>query len=81
MSSRVPISAADVAKLIETMGCDRVISVDLHCGQIQGFFGPSVPVDNLESSIQGIEALPEKLPDIFNSDKKIVIVSPDAGGV
>jgi len=81
MSSGVPISAADVAKLIEKMGCDRVISIDLHCGQIQGFFGPHVPVDNLESSILGIESIPEYLSEIIKSDKKIVIVSPDAGGV
>jgi ribose-phosphate pyrophosphokinase len=44
---RVPISAADVARLLETVGVDRVILVDVHSGQIQGFFGPRVPVDNL----------------------------------
>lgn len=55
MSSRVPISSADVARLLETMGVDRVISCDLHCGQIQGFFGPNVPVDNLEASIVALE--------------------------
>ncbi len=39
MNSRVPISAADVAKILETMGVDRVIALDLHSGQIQVFFG------------------------------------------
>jgi len=37
--------------MLETMGVDRVISIDLHCGQIQGFFGPNVPVDNLEANL------------------------------
>lgn len=49
VSPRVPISAADVAKLYEAMGVDRVVSIDLHCGQIQGFFSPRIPVDNIES--------------------------------
>ena len=48
---RVPISAADVARLLETVGVDRVILVDVHSGQIQGFFGPRVPVDNLEANL------------------------------
>lgn len=79
MSSRVPISAADVAKMLETMGVDRIIAVDLHSGQIQGFFGPAVPVDNLEAQIIMVEyLLNSALIEDFNN---LVIVSPDAGGV
>ncbi|KAM3131700.1 hypothetical protein pb186bvf_016231 [Paramecium bursaria] len=75
---RVPISAADVARLFETVGVDRVISVDLHSGQIQGFFGPRVPVDNLEGNIVAL--------NYFSSQNKfqfddVAIISPDAGGV
>ncbi len=75
MDSRVPISAADVAKLLETMGVDRVISIDLHCGQIQGFFSPKVPCDNLPAGIVAVDHI--KNLDLQNT----VIVSPDAGGV
>lgn len=75
MQARVPISAADCARLLESMGVDRVIAVDLHCGQIQGFFGPRVPVDNLDGGIVGIDHFGGK--DLHNP----VIVSPDAGGV
>ena len=78
VAPRVPISAADVARLFETMGVDRVIAVDLHCGQIQGFFGPRVPVDNLESHILTLEHF-NNMPN-FSFDKSVV-VSPDAGGV
>lgn len=42
------IGAADVALLLETVGLDRVISMDLHQGQIEGFFSPRIPVDNLQ---------------------------------
>ena len=70
---RVPITAKLVADLITTAGADRVLSMDLHAGQIQGFF--NVPVDHLY-------ALPVLLDYIVK--KKIVdlvVVSPDAGGV
>jgi ribose-phosphate pyrophosphokinase len=75
MMSRVPISAADVARLLEAMGVDRVVAVDLHCGQIQGFFGPRVPVDNLDAGIIGVKYFANK------GLSNIVVVSPDAGGV
>ena len=75
MTARVPISAADVARLLEAMGVDRVIAVDLHCGQIQGFFGPRVPVDNLDAATVGYNYFANK--GLVNP----VVVSPDAGGV
>jgi ribose-phosphate pyrophosphokinase len=70
---RVPITARLVADLISRVGTHRILTMDLHAGQIQGFF--DIPVDNLYAS-------PILLPYIreqFNHD--MVIVSPDAGGV
>lgn len=71
---RVPISAADIALMLETAGADRIITIDLHCGQIQGFFR-YVPVDHLYAApIFASHFLQKKLHNP-------VIVSPDAGGV
>lgn len=72
---RVPISAKLVADLIETAGADRVVSLDLHAGQIQGYF--NIPVDNLFAA----PLLLKYMKNHFNRDKDLVIVSPDAGGV
>ena len=70
---RVPISAKLVADLLSTAGTSRAITMDLHVGQIQGFF--NVPVDHLF-------ATPVMLEYVSSLDlKKLVIVSPDAGGV
>jgi len=70
---RVPISAKLVADLITTAGADRVISIDLHAGQIQGYF--NIPVDNLFAA----PLLLKYIRTHFQDD--LVIVSPDAGGV
>jgi len=71
---RTPISAKLVANLITEAGADRVLTVDLHAGQIQGFF--DIPTDNL----YGAPVISE---DIIrrHSDKEIMVVSPDVGGV
>jgi len=73
-ASRTPISAKLVANLITTAGADRVLTLDLHAGQIQGFF--EIPTDNLV-------AAPVLVKDILERCGKqdLVIVSPDVGGV
>lgn len=76
---RVSIAGADVARLLETMGVDSVISVDLHCWQIEGFFENKTPVINLEAGIIGMEYVLDDF-GIENIDD-LVVVSPDAGGV
>jgi len=74
VQSRVPISARLVADLLEAAGIDRVLALDLHAGQIQGFF--SVPVDHLFAGpVVMIDYLKKK--DLRDP----VIVAPDAGGV
>ncbi|HPE47593.1 MAG TPA: ribose-phosphate pyrophosphokinase [Hyphomonas sp.] len=71
---RTPISAKLVANLISTAGADRVLTVDLHAGQIQGFF--DIPTDNLFGSPVMVDDIKER----FGKDK-IIVVSPDVGGV
>jgi len=79
MSARVPISASDVAMLLESAGVDRVLAVDLHCGQIQGFFH-NTPVDNLSALRDFTPYIAKELVKEYGEDP-ICIVSPDAGGV
>ncbi len=74
VAPRVPISARLVADLITNAGANRVITMDLHAGQIQGFF--NIPVDNLYAAPVLIEHIRSKF-----AGQDIVIVSPDAGGV
>jgi ribose-phosphate pyrophosphokinase len=71
---RTPISAKLVANLISTAGADRVLTMDLHAGQIQGFF--DIPTDNLFAAPIFIKDIRERYPD-----NNIMIVSPDVGGV
>lgn len=74
-ASRVPITAKLVADIITTAGADRVLSMDLHAGQIQGFF--NIPVDHLYAAPVLLEYIKEKKYD----PEDIVVVSPDAGAV
>lgn len=71
---RTPISAKLVANMITTAGADRVLTMDLHAGQIQGFF--DIPVDNLFAA----PVLTKDIEDTMNGED-LVIVSPDVGGV
>ncbi len=71
--TRVPITAKLAAKMIEAAGVDRILTVDLHADQIQGFF--NIPIDN-------IYAQPVLVEDILNKNYgDVVVVSPDVGGV
>jgi ribose-phosphate pyrophosphokinase len=72
-AARVPITARLVAGMISTAGIDRVLTVDLHADQIQGFF--SIPLDNVYAS-------PVLLGDLWkHKDDNMIAVSPDVGGV
>ena len=71
---RTPISAKLVANLVTNAGADRVLTVDLHAGQIQGFF--DIPTDNLFAA----PVLTQDIKENFGSDP-LMVVSPDVGGV
>lgn len=72
-NSRVPISAKLIASMMSTAGADRVLTMDLHADQIQGFF--DIPTDNIYGS-------PVLLDDIRNlNEPDLIVVSPDVGGV
>src|SRR3954466_2902628 len=72
-STRVPISAKVVANLLQTVGVERLLTMDLHADQIQGFF--DIPVDNIYAS-------PVLLTDVKSKKyKDLVVISPDVGGV
>ena len=71
---RTPISAKLVANLITKAGADRILTMDLHAGQIQGFF--DIPTDNLFAAPVFVKDIEDKY-----NNKPVVIVSPDVGGV
>ena len=75
VAPRTPISAKLVADLIASAGATRIVSMDLHAGQIQGFF--DIPFDNLFSSPVILEYLKKEV----GGGEDVVLVSPDAGGV
>lgn len=72
---RTPISAKLVANLITTAGADKVLTMDLHAGQIQGFF--DIPTDNLFASPVLVDDMKKRYADL----EKLMVVSPDVGGV
>ena len=75
VGGRTPISAKLVANLITRAGADRVLTMDLHSGQIQGFF--DIPTDNLLST----PVLAQDIRENYPKSKELMIVSPDVGGV
>ncbi len=81
-ASRTPITAKLVANLLVTAGADRILTMDLHAGQIQGFF--DIPVDDLTSRVVFAKDIKRSIGIIDEPDveqAKTVFVSPDAGGV
>ncbi len=75
VAPRTPITAKLVADLLEVAGATRVLSMDMHVGQIQGFF--NIPSDHLYASPLFVEDIRER----YGGGEEVVLVSPDAGGV
>ena len=74
-AARTPISAKLVANLVTTAGADRVLTLDLHAGQIQGFF--DIPTDNLFAA----PVLTRDIEQHYKTSNGVMVVSPDVGGV
>lgn len=72
-----PISGADVAQILEATGVNRIVSVDLHVSQAQGYVSSKTVFDNLEGAVSGLKYFISEIQDKDN----IVVVSPDAGGL
>lgn len=76
----VQVSAADIATLLETVGVDRIIALDLHSGQVQGFFSPRVPADNINLNMLLMDHLIQN-KTCFKNLNDIVVVAPKANAV
>src|SRR5205814_4410004 len=74
---REPITARLVARLFETAGISRLLTMDLHAGQLQGFFSAQTPVDHMTA----LPMLSQYVQDQFGDAQNLVIVAPDAGRV
>ena len=78
--SRAPISASVIANCLMSLNVDRIITYDLHAGQIAGFFNNTCPLDNLYNELYFIKYIQEKI-ERENTEYPIVIVAPDEGGM
>lgn len=79
--SRAPISARVISTCLESLGIDRLITFDLHAGQIQGFFSSNTPMDNLYLESYFLKYIRKKIINCCESDDNLVMVAPDEGGV
>jgi len=79
--SRAPISARVMATCLESLGVDRVITFDLHAGQIQGFFSSNTPLDNLYLESYFLKYIRKKIIKNMDNLDDLVMVAPDEGGM
>ena len=77
--SRDPISAKLVANMLTAAGADRVLTMDLHASQIQGFF--DIPLDHLQGNVTFVDYYMKKFPEDVYNHEDFVVVSPDVGSV
>ena len=79
-TSRAPVSAALIATLLEKVHVDRVITMDLHAGQIQGFFRQTTPIDNLFAENDLVDYIRNHIAPKY-AHEDLIVVSPDEGGI